>query len=90
MSLETFSKLLTLCLASGSWEWSGSARHLCASSAVWLSPGIRTGRVGGVPASCSAVLGCECFGKGLVLWEEGREAVPRACDSHRPCCSVIF
>lgn len=46
--------------------------------------------VGGVPAGCSAVLGCECFGKGLVLWEEGREAVPRACDGHRPCCSVIF
>lgn len=74
MSLETFSKLLTLCLALGSWEWSGRGRHLCASSTVWMSPGI----CGWIPCQ----LGCECFGKGLELWEERREAVPRACDSH--------
>lgn len=91
MSLQTFSKLLTLCLASGSWEWSDRARHLCASSKVWMSPEhVGLGHVGGVPASCSTVLGCECFGKGLVLWEEEREAVPRGCDCHRPCYSVIF
>lgn len=66
MPQEAFSKLLTLQLASGSWERPGSTRDHCASSAVWISPGMRVGHVDGVSARRSVGLGCECFGKGLV------------------------
>lgn len=62
MSLETFSQLLTLCLASG------RARHLCASSTVWMSPGM----CGWSPCQ----LGVSALGRGLCSGEREERQSP--------------
>lgn len=66
MSLETqqaVNPLLGIKQLGAVWQ----CQALCASSTVWLSPGIHTGRVGGVPA-CSTValsLAVSALGRGL-------------------------